>query len=516
MRQAKVLLDRNFIIGRIDPRLFGAFVEHLGRGIYGGIYEPGHPTADEWGFRRDVLDLVKELGPTIVKYPGGNFVSTYRWEDGVGPVGERPKRLNYAWRSVEPNTFGTNEFIDWCRLAGVEPMLVVNLATRGPQDASHFVEYCNHPGGTTLSELRRTHGWDKPHGVKVWCLGNEMDGSWQTAAVNSAEEYGRLALQAGKMMRWADTSIALAVSGSSGLNRATFGYWDATVLEQAFEQADWISVHTYLNNWKDDAPAFLASADLVDAFLEGVIAIADAAAAKRRSSKRIMLSLDEWNVWYRTRRPFEYRVQRGWPAAPAILEEVYSVEDALAVGGVLISLLNHADRVRCACLAQLVNVIAPITTEAGGPAWRQAIFYPFAQTSRFGRGEVLGAKVECETYAAAYYDPYDAKEVFHPAPHTAYLKLAAVANEGGGLTLFALNRDVEQDMTVLVDARGFGRLQVAEATVLTDGDLKAANTQATPDRVKPARLSGVAVGSETVRLELPPASWSVVRLTAAQ
>jgi len=512
MRQAQVQLDRNFAIGRVDPRLFGAFVEHLGRGVYGGLYEPGHPTAVERGFRRDVLDLVKELGVTIVRYPGGNFVSTYNWEDGVGPVDQRPKRLSYAWDSTEPNTFGTNEFIDWCRLAGVEPMLVVNLGTRGPRDAGHFVEYCNHPGGTTLSELRRTHGWDKPHGVKFWCLGSEMDSDRQTA-VNSAEEYGRLALHAAKMMRWADDSIELAASGSSGLNRATYGYWDATVLEHAFDQVEWISLHAYLNNWKDDTPALLASADLIDAFIEGVIAVADAAAAKRRSSKRIMVSIDEWNVWYRTRRPF-FRVRRGWPVAPPLLEEVYSVEDALAVGGVLISFLKHADRVRCACLAQLVNVIAPITTETGGPAWRQTIFYPFAQMSRLARGDVLRAKVECESYTAAYYDPYTAGDV-HPIPQAAYLKLSAVAQEDGSLTLFALNRDVDQEMTALVDLRGFGRLTLAEATVLTDSDLKAANTKAAPMRVKPGRLGGVAVGSKTVRMELPPASWSVVNLKAS-
>jgi len=514
VRNAKVLVDRNFTVGRVDPRLFGAFVEHLGRGVYGGIYEPGHPTADKWGFRRDVLDLVKELGPTIVKYPGGNFSHTYNWEDGVGPVGNRPRRLNSAWRSTEPNTFGTNEFIDWCRLANVEPMLVVNLATRRPQDAAYFVEYCNHPDGTTLSELRRTHGWDKPHGVKFWCLGNEMDGPWHPGA-ETPEEYGRVAARAAKIMRWADDSIEIAASGSSGRDLPTFAYWDEMVLKHAFDHVDHIAIHTYLNNWKDDALAFLASPDFVDAFIEEVVAIADAAAAKRRSAKRIMLSFNEWNVWYRTRRPYRTGMQTGWPVAPPILEEVYSVEDALVVGGVLISLLNHADRVRSACLAQLVNVIAPIMTEAGGPAWRQTIFYPFAQTSRLARGDVLRASIECETYAAAYYSPHDAKDAFYPVPRAAYLKLSAVANEGGGLSLFALNRDVEQDMAVLVNARGFGRLAVAEAAVLTDSDLKAANSKAAPDRVKPAKLSGVAVGSEVVRLELPPASWSVVHLTAA-
>lgn len=239
---------------------------------------------------------------TVVRYPGGNFVSSYNWEDGVGPVEARPKRLSYAWGSIEPNTFGTNEFIDWCRAAGVESMLVVNLGTRGPRDAGYFVEYCNHPGGTALSELRRSHGWDKPHAVKFWCLGSEMDGSWQ-ASVGSAQDYGALAAQAAKAMRWADESIELAASGSSGLNRATFGYWDETVLEHTFDHVEWIGLHTYLNNWKDDAAAFLASADLVDALFERVIAISDAAAAKRRSSKQIMLNFDEWNVWYRTRCP---------------------------------------------------------------------------------------------------------------------------------------------------------------------------------------------------------------------
>ena len=513
MRQARVLLDRNFAIGRVDPRLFGAFVEHLGRGVYGGIYEPGHPTADSRGFRRDVLELVKELGVTIVRYPGGNFVSTYNWEDGVGPADARPKRLSYAWGSIEPNTFGTNEFIDWCRAAAVEPMLVINLGTRGPKEAADYVEYCNHPGGTRLSELRKAHGWDQPHGVKFWVLGNEMDSAWQTGAA-SADEYGRTAAHAANIMRWADDSIELAACGSSGLNRATFGYWDETVLARTFDSVEWIALHTYFNNWKDDAPAFLASADLLDSAIEGVVALADGAAAKRRSSKRIMVSLNEWNVWYRTRRPFEYRVKSGWPTAPPILEEVYSVKDALAVGGVLISLLNHAGRVKSACLAQLVNVIAPITTETGGPAWRQTIFYPFAQTSRLARGDVLRALVECETYAASYYDPYSAEDAFFSVPHAAYLKLAAVANAAGGLTLFALNRDVQQEMTVSVHARGFGRLSLAEAMVLTDSDQEAANTKAAPFRVKPTRLGGVAVGAETVRLELPPASWSVVHLKA--
>ena len=393
MKEAKVTIDRDFSIAETDPRLFGAFVEHLGRCVYGGLYEPGHPDADERGFRRDVLELVRELAPTIIRYPGGNFVSGYNWEDGVGPVENRPRRLDLAWMSTEPNTFGTNEFMDWCQAAGVEPMMAVNLGTRGPDDARRLLEYCNFPGGTELSDLRRAHGWEKPHNVKFWCLGNEMDGPWQMET-KTAWEYGRIASEAAKLMKWIDPTIELAACGSSSRNMPTFGAWEDTVLEHSFEHVEYISLHTYLNNYADDTPAFLASPDLMDSFIEEVVAIADAVSARRRSSKRIMLSFDEWNVWYRTRRKNEGRVKLGWPVAPQILEEIYNMQDALAFGGACISLLNHADRVKSACLAQLVNAIAPIMTETGGPAWRQTIFYPFKDMSTLGRGTVLQTKVE--------------------------------------------------------------------------------------------------------------------------
>ena len=349
MKEAKVTIDRDFSIAETDPRLFGAFVEHLGRCVYGGIYEPGHPTADERGFRRDVLELVRELAPTIIRYPGGNFVSGYNWEDGVGPVENRPRRLDLAWMSTEPNTFGTNEFMDWCQAAGVEPMMAVNLGTRGPDDARRLLEYCNFPGGTELSDLRRAHGWEKPHNVKFWCLGNEMDGPWQMET-KTAWEYGRIASEAAKLMKWIDPTIELAACGSSSRNMPTFGAWEDTVLEHSFDHVEYISLHTYLNNYADDTPAFLASPDLMDSFIEEVVAIADAVSARRRSSKRIMLSFDEWNVWYRTRRKNEGRVKLGWPVAPQILEEIYNMQDALAFGGACISLLNHADRVQIGLL----------------------------------------------------------------------------------------------------------------------------------------------------------------------
>jgi alpha-N-arabinofuranosidase len=515
MREVTARLHRNVAIGATDSRLFGAFVEHLGRCVYGGIFEPGHPTADGRGFRQDVLALVRELAPTIMRYPGGNFVSGYDWEDGVGPVERRPRRLDLAWLSTETNRFGTNEFIDWCRLAGIEPMLAVNLGTRGGDAARRFVEYCNHAGGTALSDLRRAHGSERPHAVKFWCLGNEADGPWQMES-KTAHEYGRIAAEAAKMMKWVDPAIELAACGSSGRNMPTFGTWEDTVLEHTFDHVEYISLHTYINNYAGDTAAFLASVDLMDRFIEEVVAIADAVAARRRSSKRIMLSFDEWNVWYRTRRTADARTKPGWPIAPPILEEVYNMEDALVFGGMCISLLNHADRVKAGCLAQLVNVIAPIMTETGGPAWRQTIFWPFAHFSNLGRGRVLRAEVESPTYAARYFDPRGAQDLFFPLPEVPYLKVAVVHDETAGtLTLFALNRSLNEEMSLRVVAEGFAGFEIEQALQVCDADLQAVNTKAQPDRVKPSILSKVGATSAGLWARLAPASWNVVRANVA-
>jgi alpha-L-arabinofuranosidase len=347
--------------------------------------------------------------------------------------------------------------------------------------------------------------------VKFWCLGNEMDGPWQMEA-KTPTEYGRVATEAAKMMKWIDPGVELAACGSSGRTMPTFGSWEDVVLEHCFDHVEFISLHTYLNNYAGDYPAFLACPDLMDSFIEEVVAIADAVAARRRSSKRIMLSFDEWNVWYRTRRGRAQRVLPNWPVAPPILEEVYTMADALTFGGACIALLNHADRVKCACLAQLVNVIAPIMTETGGLAWRQTIFYPFAQMSRFGRGEVLRAKVDSPTYAATYYDPRGAEENHYPLPAAPYLKLAAVRQQAG-LSLFALNRSLDQEMALDVTLKGFSGLALEDALELRDADLEAANTRKDPERIRPAPLDGISLEGARLRATLAPASWNLIRLT---
>jgi len=339
-----------------------------------------------------------------------------------------------------------------------------------------------------------------------------MDGPWQME-MKTATEYGRIAVEAAKMMKWIDPRIELAACGSSGRTMSTYGAWEDTVLEHTFDHVEFISLHTYLNNYADDAPAFLASPDLMDDFIEEVVAIADSVAARRRSSKRIMLSFDEWNVWYRTRRNRQERVKEGWPVAPPILEEPYTMLDALAFGGACIALLNHADRVKTACLAQLVNAIAPIMTETKGPAWRQTIFYPFADFSNLGRGTVLRASVDAPTYAANYFDPRGPIDTYYPLPAVPYLKLSVVHDEKvGTLTLFALNRHLTESMTVDVAAKGFSDLKIVMAHQLHDTDLAALNTKDRPDRIKPVPLKGIESHGTNLRATLAPASWSVIRL----
>ncbi len=375
---ARVVVDPAAQVAPVKRRLFGSFVEHLGRCVYTGIYEPGHPTADEDGFRGDVLALTQELGVSVVRYPGGNFVSNYRWEDGVGPREHRPVRRDLAWRTIETNEIGVDEFIKWTGRAGVEPMLAVNLGTRGIAEALDLLEYADHPAGTTLSEQRVANGAPDPHGVRLWCLGNELDGPWQTGH-KTAAEYGRLAAETARAMRQAEPDLELVACGSSHSSMPTFGSWEATVLEEAYDVVDYISLHAYYEEHDGDPGSFLASAVDMDRFIDAVTATADYVRAKLGASKRIDLSFDEWNVWYLSR--FQHDgPEPGWPVAPRLIEDRYSVTDAVVVGNLLIALLRHADRVAVACLAQLVNVIAPMMTEPGGPAWRQTTFHPFAAT----------------------------------------------------------------------------------------------------------------------------------------
>ncbi len=495
---ASLVIDPGFRVGDVDERLYGSFVEHMGRAVYGGIYEPGHPTADADGFRGDVVELVRELGVTIVRYPGGNFVSGYDWEDGVGPSEARPTRLDLAWRSIEPNAVGTDEFLRWARLAGVDPMLAVNLGTRGVDAARALVEYCNGAPGTRWADRRVANGVREPHGVRVWCLGNEMDGPWQIGA-KDAVAYGKLAREAGKAMKLVDPSIELVACGSSNSRMPTFGRWEDTVLDLTWDVADHVSLHTYYDPASfADADAYLACSRDLDRMISVVAATADAVAGRRRSRRRLTLSVDEWNVWHQTANPHS-DPGRPFAHAPAIAEDTHTVADALVVGCLLITLLRHADRVRMACLAQLVNVIPPIRTLDGGPAWRQTTYFPFADASRFGRGTVLRVEVDGPAYDVPDEGPVCA------------LEATAVAGDDG-VTLFAVNRAAEP-VSLEARLRELPGARVVEHRVL-DGDVGAVNTAEAPDQVAPRVAAGAAVSGDTLQAELPARSWNVLRIAA--
>ena len=498
MQTAKVTVHPDFQIGEIDPRIYGSFIEHLGRAVYGGIYEPGHPAADAQGFRQDVLDLVRELRVPLVRYPGGNFVSGYDWEDGVGPAEQRPRRLELAWRVVETNAIGTNEFSDWAKQAGTDVMMAVNLGTRDAEAARTLVEYCNHPGGSEWSDLRARHGHKEPHRIKTWCLGNEMDGPWQIGH-KTAEEYGRAACEAAKVMKWVDPSIELVACGSSSSEMPTFPNWEATVLEHTYEHVEYISMHTYYGNRDNDLGNFLARSLDMDRFIRTVAATCDFVKAKNRGRKDIHISFDEWNVWFHSNSADA--AMAPWQVAPPQLEDIYTFEDALVVGLMLITLLRHADRVKIACMAQLVNVIAPIMTVNGGPAWRQTIFYPYLHASLYGRGRALDLHIQSPTY--------ENKE-FGSVP---LLDAVMTTNEEDETaTIFAVNRSQDGPLSLEGDLRGFADYRVTEHLVLENGNVKAANTAQNPNAVVPHAGGDASVQDGTLTSLLPRLSWNVIRL----
>lgn len=493
--KGKIILNKDFPVSEIDPRIYGSFIEHLGRAVYGGIYEPDHPTADDQGFRQDVIKLVKELNVPIVRYPGGNFVSGYNWEDGIGDKSKRPSRPELAWHSIETNQVGIDEFQEWCKRSDSEVMMAVNLGTRGPEEARQLVEYCNFPKGTYYSDLRRENGFEEPFGIKLWCLGNEMDGPWQICA-KTAEEYGRIACETAKIMKDVDPSIELVACGSSGPGMKTFGKWETTVLEHTYDYVEYVSLHSYYSNRDNDTESFLASSVEMDEFIKSVVAICDYVKAIKRSKKTINLSFDEWNVWFHSSE--NDKKIKPWQVAPPILEDIYTFEDALLVGCLLITLLKNSDRVKVACLAQLVNVIAPIMTENGGAAWAQTIFYPFMHASKFGRGTALQPVIRCDTY--------DCKKL----KNVPYIESIGVYDDNS-LTVFAVNRSLEKEINFEIDLRDFNEYEAAEHIVLEHDDLKAVNTKENPFNCVPTTKPLNKKENDSLEVTLSKHSWNVIR-----
>jgi alpha-N-arabinofuranosidase len=503
MNKARMILDKDYVIAKIDEKVFGSFVEPLGRCIYHGLYEPGHPKADGKGFRRDVLEYTRALNLTLNRFPGGNYTSTYRWEDSVGPREKRPKRADPAWYCIETNEFGLNEFVEWSKLNGSGIMMTVNLCTRGILEAMDVLEYCNFPGGTSWSELRASHGYREPHNIKYWCLTNEIDGPWQVGHTSGAA-YGALAREASRGMKRLDRTIKTVLAGSSNPGMPTFPAFDAAALEASYNDVDYLSIHHYLSNTKGDTPNYLAKPLGTEQFFLDAIAAIDHVKAKLRSKHQVNISFDEYNTWHGVAETDDERHEgKFWTAAPALLEDNYTQEDAIALGGMLIAILRHTDRIEIACLSELCNCISHLRTSNGGGVWVLPPYYAYLHFSKYGRGTSLAARIDSPKYDSTGYDGVP------------YLDAAAVLGDDGGLTVFAINRSLDEDLPLELTLRGFEDLQVEEHIVLESGNPRDTNTEQEPDRVKPRSRGGASIEGPGVSALLPKLSWNVIRLKKA-
>jgi alpha-N-arabinofuranosidase len=491
MNTARVSVDPRRTIGEISPLLFGGFAEHLGRCIYEGIYDPGSPHADSRGLRTDVMAALREIGFTVMRYPGGNFVSGYNWLDGVGPKDKRPKRPELAWQTVESNQFGTDEFIEFCREIGTEPMLAVNLGTGSVDMAAALVEYCNAGTDTSYAELRRKNGHAEPYGVKYWCLGNEMDGPWQIGHLN-AEDYGKKALEAAKLMKWTDPTVKLVVCGSSGPGMNTYPEWDRVVLEHCWEHVDYLSMHRYIGNQDDKSGDFLASNLVFEAHVDDLAATLRYVKAKKRSKKDVFLSWDEWNVWYKGTHD-----QGAWTEAPHLLEEGYNLEDALVVANWLNVFLRKCDVLKVACLAQIVNVIGALLTTKD-LVLRQSIFYPLAAFAQNARGSSLDLLVDTDTYPTESLGDQPALDV-----------TASLDPKTGRQAFFFVNRSQTEPLTVEIEWASGAPASFTNAVQMAGTDLKAANTFVNPNVVRTVPVAAPTLSDGKASIVLPPASFTM-------
>jgi alpha-N-arabinofuranosidase len=494
---AQIFLDTNRTIAPISPLLFGGFAEHMGRCVYEGIYDPESPHADAHGLRKDVMEALRDQSYTVIRYPGGNFLSGYNWLDGVGPKELRPRRRELAWQSLETNQFGTNEFIRFCAEINAAPMLGVNMGTGDIASASALVEYCNAPLGTYWSDLRASHGFKQPHNVGYWCVGNEMDGPWQIGHLDAAA-YGNKALEAAKMMKWQDPAIKTILCGSSNDRMATYPEWDRTALEIAWEQMDYLSMHYYAGNQENDTASFLASAVSFERFVDTLDGTLRYVKARQRSKHDVYLSWDEWQVWYKGD-----PVQGNWTEAPHLAEEIYNLEDALVVAQWLNVFLRKSQVLKIACVAQIVNVISWLHTRKDG-LLKHPSYYVFKLVSNYARGEALDVLIKAPQVETNQYGAVPVLDV--SASYEAETQQGA---------LFLVNRSLTESVTTEIVWQDGNKVQFDKAWQLAGSDPKEANLWEAPNRIVAKARSTPSVDAGRATLTLPPLSFTVLTMRSA-
>ncbi len=492
-QKAQILLDVHRTIAPISPLLFGGFTEHMGRCIYEGIYDPASPLADERGLRTDVVAALREQAYTVIRYPGGNFLSGYNWLDGVGPKDQRPRRRDLAWQSLETNQFGANEFMEFCAAIDAAPMLGVNMGTGDIQSAANLVDYCNTPGGTYWADLRIKHGYAKPHNVRYWCVGNEMDGPWQIGHLD-AVAYGNKALEAAKMMKWLDPTIETVLCGSSGDGMPTYPDWDRIVLEIAWEHMNYHSMHYYINNNAGDTASYLASAVRFERFVDTMEGTLRYVKAKRRSAHDVYLSWDEWQVWHSIGGPMGGQ----WTEAPHLAEDIYNLEDALVVAQWLNVFLRKSHVLKVACVAQIVNVISWLHTRRD-TLLKQPSFYVFKLVSNMARGDALDVLVKAPLVDTQKHGDVPALDVS--------ASFDAETQQGA---LFVVNRSQTETLSTDIVWQSEAPRQVTGAYQVAGTDVKAVNTYEHPDTVVSRQIAVGPIEGNTLSLRLPPLSFTVI------
>lgn len=505
MKKAKIIFDKDFVVGEVDKRIAGSFIEHLGRVVYDGIYEPSHKTADELGFRKDVQREIKELGVTLLRYPGGNFVSGYDWKDGIGPRDKRPVKKNLAWNVIETNQVGTDEFAEYVKKMDIELAMAVNLGTGTPKEAGELVDYCNTKSGTYWSDLRRKNGYKDPHNIKLWYLGNEMDGPWQICRL-TPEEYARKATETAKIMKWMDPDIELVVCGSCTpeIGMETYAEWDRIVLDHTYEHIDYISLHRYYSydpsrqmfypnkDELGDIPHFFTD---LDNYIHTILSVADYIKGKKRTDKEIYISFDEWGVISST------------SAQPGGVKQefnysTFSLLDAVIYGGILCTFLNRADRVKIACQSLLVNEGGMLSTEVNGKVIRQVTFYPFMHVAKYAKGVALKAVTDVPKLMTKNYGEESA------------IRTAGVYNKDTGeINIFMINCSLEDDIEVEIDLRSFGKVVSKEHILLYNEDYKIYNSFENPKSIAPIKVDLKPTDGGKVNIILKKHSWNVLRFT---
>jgi len=500
-QHARIKIDIDRTIGEVDSMLYGNFLEHLGRAVYGGAYDPDSPEADEDGFRKDVIKAARELNVTQLRYPGGNFVSNYHWLDGVGP--ERIPRMELAWHRLETNEFGTNEFMQFVNKIGAKPYFAVNMGSGTMTEAQRWVEYTNVKEGPYYAELRKKHGYEEPWNIKYWSLGNEMDGFWQIGHLN-AEDYSKKARETAKVMRLTDPSIKLIAAGSSNFRPgANPMEWNRKVLEELKDVVDYLALHIYVGNPNDNYYNFMSTPLVLEErtkIVKGLIREV-MSRANRGDRPPIKIAWDEWNVWYRARAGEAMSGDRA-------LEEHYNLEDALVVSGFLNAFVRNADVVKMANMAQLVNVIAPMFTNKND-LYKQTIYYPLQLFSEYTYGTSLDVFVDSDSYDTdQFYIGLGESQT--QQKNVPYLDVSATYKDNGEVIINVLNRHKDQAITTdIISQKGTfsGPFEVYE---VNGPDIKAKNNF-DETKVKTEQKSAINASGTEITYSFPPHSYTLLK-----